>query len=667
MKKKNKMKNRVLIILVVIALIITITLIVSIFIKPKTSVTENGEPINENFTFLIDSGDAEEIDSSDLITYQRGLLEDILNQYNKKDYTITNPLVINDPFESSPQTALIMFKTSKKEKVTITIKGKHNDDIVRTFEASKDHYIPVYGLYGGYENTVIVETESGKSNTLTIKTPYIGATGEVEVLTNTVSNSNGSFYFGTTALGTASIAYDNYGEIRWYLTYDYSKGMTMLQNGNILLSNINEGIDVNSAGGAIEVDMLGFVHHDYNLVGGYHHDAYEMENGDLVILTTDMEATTIEDEVVVIDRTSGQEKKAFKLAEIVKAIDPDLFEDTEINWGWINGVSYDKNTNELVLSLRNRNSIVSLDYDTGNIKWILGDIKYWSSAFKPYILTGVGDNFSYTLGQHSPTYDGTTLTLFNNGYDAYQEVTKACSYFKDKASYAMKYKIDETNMTAEVTYKFGGTEYFSYALSSYNKTYDGNMLFNSGWHMTEETAYDDPTCTQFSTDKYNSYIIELDDNDEQIVALKVGESKFEVVKADIYNLSLSSVNPNNTSVLSNYVFNENAVFTTTDKADDYETLTEEEALEYKTNEICPVTFELINKQFAFVGSVPTEMDFRVTLISTRGKAYRFTIKEAGTDASKLSVNLSDLPAGRYYVYVNMGDLVYDTREYIVLD
>ena len=179
MGKRNK-KNIVLVTIIVIALIVTLSLVVYILVKNPNRVLENGEPINENFSFLIESGDATEVTTSYLIKEQKKMTEEILNMYKKGKYTITNPLVISDPYGASPLTALIMFNTSKNE----------------TFESSKDHYIPVYGLYPEYKNTVIIETESGKSNTLTIETGSIGLTGDVTILQNDIIDSKGNFYFG---------------------------------------------------------------------------------------------------------------------------------------------------------------------------------------------------------------------------------------------------------------------------------------------------------------------------------------------------------------------------------------------------------------------------------------------------------------------------------------
>ena len=117
-----------------------------------------------------------------------------------------------------------------------------------------------------------------------------------------MTNSNGEFYFATSSLGVASIAYDNYGEVRWWLNIGYTKGMTMLQNGNILLSSANEGPDITSTSGVVEVDMLGFVHHEYEIEGGYHHDAYELPSGNLNNLDFETRSGSFADHIVEIDR-----------------------------------------------------------------------------------------------------------------------------------------------------------------------------------------------------------------------------------------------------------------------------------------------------------------------------------------------------------------------------
>ena len=108
---------------------------------------------------------------------------------------------------------------------------------------------------------------------------------------------------------------------------------------------------------------------------------------------------------------------------------------------------------------------------------------------------------------------------------------------------------------------------------------------------------------------------------------------------------------------------EKGEYLTTFAPEEFETLTESEALKYKANEDCFISFVVYNNRFKLFGAIPDEMDFRVTFISTSGKAYRYTMKKAGEEIKDF-INISGMPSGRYYVYVNMGDAVYNTTEYI---
>lgn len=656
-------KQKLYAIIAASAAIVAIIVMLTLFFATSEKNYEEGK-VKKEFEFLVDE-ESSLLENVDIFAEQKGIYESIMKEYEKGNYTIDKPYVIGNPFKIAPQTALVLFRTSKSEKVTLTIKGKHNDDIVRTFESTKDHYIPVYGLYNNYENEVKIKTESGKETTLKIKIDDIFQTAAVDVAQNKIENSNGEFYFTTSSLGSNAMAYDNYGETRWHINRGYNKGITMLQNGNLLISTDNNGPDVTSTSGVVEINMLGQVIHEYEIEGGYHHDAYELESGNLIILTTKMGSDSFADHVVEIDRETGKVSKEWNLRDIVTKVDSNLLTKNDIAWGWLNSVTFDKKNNALILSVRNQNSVVSIDYNSGNINWILGEKKYWSNKFSQYLLTGTGAGFLYPSGQHSVniTKDG-KLSIFNNGYNANNEVSTPCSKLRNSASYAMVYDINLENKTATVDYKFGGQQYFSYALSSYTYTSDNHKIFNSGWHFTNEVDYNNPECTQFTNDKYDAYLIEFDENNNIILDMHIAESKFEVVKADIYSLSSESVKPMEVSDTKNFEFVEGK-YLSTYNSDNPEELSEEDALKYAINDPLYVSFELYNNRFKLFGSVPSEMEMKVTFISPSGKAYRYTMKEANKDIKEFVI-IDKLPKGRYYVYVNLGNEVYNTTQYIDL-
>ena len=95
------------------------------------------------------------INTENDILYEQGQIQ---NQYlNNTNYTIDNPNVILNPYGNSPLTALIVFQTKDLTTATVTIKGKNgSDDLKHTFTPTKVHILPIYGLYAGYDNKVVI-------------------------------------------------------------------------------------------------------------------------------------------------------------------------------------------------------------------------------------------------------------------------------------------------------------------------------------------------------------------------------------------------------------------------------------------------------------------------------------------------------------------------------
>ena len=148
MPKKSKLNiNKKIIITIAVCLVIIIPIIVYfLFINPNTKINKNSnedsEVVDPDFAWVQENED-NEVDGFDFYTFQDTLWKVIQTEYNQLKPSFDDPLIIVDPFASSPQTALVLFNSDIEEKIEVTIKGKHNDDITRTFEATKDHYIPI--------------------------------------------------------------------------------------------------------------------------------------------------------------------------------------------------------------------------------------------------------------------------------------------------------------------------------------------------------------------------------------------------------------------------------------------------------------------------------------------------------------------------------------------
>lgn len=662
MKKNRKLLYIAIAAFAAVAVLLIILYFVFFTNGNKKGNTEKEYPIKEQFSFLKDNN-YYELPNNDIYVHQNEFKNQYLKSYEKSNYTIEDPFVVINPFMFSPQTALVMFKTEKEETVTVTLKGKHNDDIVTTFEAAKDHYLPIYGLYGKYDNKVIIKTQSGKQKELSLKVDFELEGVSNEVLENKIENSNGYFYFTTSSLGASTAAYDNYGEVRWFLNNGFTKGMTMLSNGNMLLSSVLPGPDVTSTNGVVEVDMFGFVHNTYTVEGGYHHDGYEMPNGNLIILTSDVNGPTIADYIVELDRKTGKVVKDWRLTDAVKKIDPSI-KSFYPTWGWINSITYDEKSNCFLLSLRNENSVVALGYDSKEIMWILGESKYWSSKFDNYLIKGTGTDFIYPKGQHSVnvTKEG-YISIFNNGYDAHNEGEVSCQSIRNNESHAILYDVNLVNKTASIVYKFGGNKYFSYALSSYTYSADGHTLFNSGWHLKEEN-FKNPDCTQFNAYLYDTFIIEFDENKNKLVELHINEGKFEAVRANIYKLEEQSVKKIKKDVVSNYTFGDITRHNTSDPS--YEVLNENDILDLAKHETYDFTMSVSSSLLQVYFIDDSDKPVKLSFVSGDGYAYRYTIKEP-TESVLKDVDLTELPDNKYYLFIEADGITYSTNQYVIVN
>ncbi len=105
-----------------------------------------------------------------LITLQFESEEKFLAELRSGNYTVENPLVVENPYLINPLAAVICFNTAEETTAEITVKGKAAEgDFKHTFPAAKEHVLPIYGLYDNYENTVVITLGNGQTTQVRIK------------------------------------------------------------------------------------------------------------------------------------------------------------------------------------------------------------------------------------------------------------------------------------------------------------------------------------------------------------------------------------------------------------------------------------------------------------------------------------------------------------------
>lgn len=461
-------------------------------------------------------------------------------------YDFDNPNVILDPYESSPLTALAIFKTDDDVDITVTVLG-HDDNstISHTFEAARDHYIPIYGLYPDSLNKVILEyTLDGTKfiKELEVQTDKLP---DDFILPTSVKASksklDNEFYFYSPASTGYTCAYDVNGDVRWYLSHNAVWDIKRLQNGHLMVGTeklVNTPYYVT---GLYEIDMLGKIYNEYDLKGGYHHDFYEMPNGNLLVASNDFnnEDGTVEDYIVELDRQTGGEVKHFDLKDILSMTDGANENSTSYDWFHNNSVWYDEDTNSITLSGRHIDAVVNIDYDTGNINWILGDSTNWSEEYQKYFFTPVGNDFEWQWSQHAAmiTPEGYVF-LFDNGNN---KSKNEAEYVEATDSYSrgVMYKIDTEKMTIEEVWEYGkerGHNFYSPYISDVDYLSNDHYIVHSGGIVyVDGKQSNKPAGLSSESDiTLKSDTVELL-NDKVIFELVLPTNYYRVEKMSIYN------------------------------------------------------------------------------------------------------------------------------------
>lgn len=407
-------------------------------------------------------------------------------KFKTAGYTIDNPNIIVNPYGNSPLTALVLFETDSNVSPKVTIKGKDKlSTYTNTFENGKKHYLSIYGLYPDNENEILIEFNDTKK-ILKIKTDKLpdnlylptSVKAKKEKLDN-------KLYFYTPSSVGYTCAYDVNGDVRWYLSNYALWNITKLRNGRILLSTERLVNSPYYMTGLYEMDFLGKIYNEYSVEGGYHHDYFEMENGNILLASDDFDGDngTVEDYIVEIDRQTGKIVKQFDLKDVLNMEDGKSENWIEYDWFHNNSVWYDKETNSITLSGRHQDAVINIDYKSGKLNWIIGDSTNWSEEYQKYFFKPIGKNFEWQWSQHAAmiTPEGYVF-LFDNGNNKSKLKDE---YVKASNSYSrgVMYKINTIDMTIEQVFEYGkrrGSNFYSPYISDVDYLANNHYIIHSG-------------------------------------------------------------------------------------------------------------------------------------------------------------------------------------------
>lgn len=465
--------------------------------------------------------------------------------FKVKGYSLETPNIILDPYNNSPLTALVLFETNNEVQVTVTVHGKDRLTTLTNKETkkTKKHYIEVLGLYPDTINKVTLEYAENDAvfrKDLEIKTGKLP--DDFVIATNVKADKtklDESFYFFSPASRGYTSAYDVNGDVRWYLSNNAVWRIKRLANGHLMTSTerlINPPYYMT---GLYEIDMLGKIYNEYTIPGGYHHDYYEMENGNILVASDDFNNIdgTVEDYIVEIDRNTGKVVKEFDLKDLLNMEDGQSENWTAYDWFHNNAVWYDKKTNSITLSGRHQDAVINIDYKSGKLNWIIGDPTNWSKEYQKYFFKPVGNNFEWQWSQHAAmvTPEG-YIFILDNGNNKSKDKDK---YVAAENSYTrgVMYKIDTKKMTIEQIWQYGkerGSSFYSPYISDVDYLAENHYIVHSGGIVSVNgKPSNQPAGLSTGNIKLKSDTVELLNN-KVIYELVLPTNYYRVEKMKIY-------------------------------------------------------------------------------------------------------------------------------------
>ena len=559
----------------------------------------------------------------------------------KNKYTLDRAKVYVNPYNANPLSAMIIFYTDKSLEVSVTVKGKNNDDFTINYGKGNYHYIPVYGLYADYENTVVVTLGDKTTKEFKIKIDKV----EVPSVTTKSGNvtSPGDLYLLTSPISMNSLGFDGYGNVRWMLSDIYYHNIKVLDNGHLLI-----GIDTDSTSGLPtvirEIDYLGRVYNEYTIDSGYLNDFFVKSNGNIIVTSKSADRITISDLVLEIDKNTGKIVKQVDVYKLFENIDKSFTDGIERDDYFYNsGIEYYEDTDTLLLTYWGGEMVVSIDYSDSKINWIFTNPDNLPSTFDSYLLKG-DDGFVYPKAMHQAKLSGDTLKVLDNGYSTIKNETDL-SNLKGSYSSVNTYTITDKKIALTNSYN-DNKKYFSYALGDLKTVGNGKDIILFGRELDGVDYSKGGSIHEYGN--LSSALLEVTNNKETL-NLRIKGAYYSVTKVNL-NGDVS--------------FD----FTTVKGYTTLEASPKEDITSDVISKIASASDE-ISLDFGYSDNIVTNnalfMDIdeaKMILINDSSDGAVYTIKEK--DKSKVDKTVIDLKAGKYYIFIVENDIAYKTNKYI---
>jgi arylsulfate sulfotransferase len=428
-----------------------------------------------------------------LIKTQEDTDRRLQNEMKSGIYTFENPLIILDPYDASPLSALWLFQSNDPLKCSVKVVGKdESSTFVYAFpDFRTEHWIPIYGLYPNAVTSVIIEAERANGEAMKIdrqiKTeplPVMHMDAFMTIRMKDVSNLQPGVNY--CSFSDSILVFDLNGDIRWV----HSLGLSYVA----LFGNENHRnvftVGCTNYGDALvfSASLLGRIHSVYYTPYGVHHEIQEGKNGNFLVAGS-KNRNTVEDFIYEINTSAGTIDNAIDLT-LVFPKDRNAQNDNARDWFHLNTIVWLPEEEAILVSGRNQSVVAKLYWPSGIPQWILADYENWPSSYVPYLLKPFGQRFEWPYTQHAPKIladadknpDTFDVLIFDNGnYRPQYEHNPAYFYGKETSNRYSRiacYRVNEKDMTIKLLWQYGSSrsELFSPIRGDAHLLGNGNVL-----------------------------------------------------------------------------------------------------------------------------------------------------------------------------------------------
>lgn len=585
-----------------------------------------------------------------MVTAQEDINRRLEKVASDSKYTFESAYVELNPYKISPLSAIIIYTSKTNEEVEVYI----NDTFSTKMESTKKHIIPIYGLYEDRENTVKLVVDD-KEVEYTIKTEASNIEYPLNVEVSSLE-LNDEIYFLEGSMETGLTGWDKEGNLRFYLTELLKMDVEWLDNGHFIVGtdqgNDEDGyLALDRYVAFVEMDYLGKIYNYYVMPNGYDFESQVLSDGTIMIGGGNTPIYFDEQVVYTFDTENKEITSLVNLSQIIKGIDEN-FDPAKLGpLSGKNGFYYNEETNELVVSFRNLNALISFNYIDETINWVFTDPEntyFQNEVWEEYFLQST----FYPHGQHSPQILANgDIAYFDNNYDRVN-VPTTISEHKGEQSEAIIIRITDKKVKLVWSSKSVNEGYLTQKYGLFRVLDNGNKLIDFGWIVNEE-LYNDKTITfqdlEGSVANTHGVFLELDSNDNILFKASCEEGKYRIFKHVIYNDTTSNISLTQLGMYNGLV------------ADTLE--------EKTTNDVdLDETVEWINSLEFTQNTFYTDFDIKETdevklyFVNKGGKISILTYKSK--DSTQINRVFNVILNGKYALYIDINGVIYDTKKVI---